>query len=188
MNERENDVIRRAAKGDEEAFAELVKAHQTMVYNMALSFLRNREDALDVSQEVFLKVYRALPRYRFESAFSTWLYRLTKNAVLDHLRAQKRRPKAALDELEEQGMTVKDESEHADPFTELLTNERRQMLYDAMDCLSEEHREVIRLSCFCGESYETIASHLGISLGTVKSRINRAKKELRKLLEKRNYF
>ncbi len=188
MTEHEKDRIRRAAAGDEAAFAELVTAYQTMVYNMALSLLRNREDALDVSQEIFLKVYRSLPRYRFESAFSTWLYRLTKNAVLDHLRAQKRKPKAALEALEEQGVTVRDESECADPFTALLTAERRRMLYDAIEELSEDHREVIRLTVFCGESYERVAEILSAEVGTVKSRVFRAKKELRKLLEKRNFF
>lgn len=183
-----DDIIRRAAKGDEEAFAALVTAHQHMVYNLALSILRNRDDALDVSQEVFIKVYRFLPSYHFDSAFTTWLYRLTKNAVLDYLRAKKRKPSSSLEALEENGGVFRDEETSTDPFTDLLTAERKRMLYAAMDELSEAHREVIRLSCFCGESYESIAAILGIELGTVKSRINRAKKELRKILERRNYF
>ncbi len=188
MSDVSQDIIRKAATGDENAFAQLVTAYQKMVYHLALSLLHNREDALDVSQEVFIKVYRFLPNYHFESAFSTWLYRLTKNAILDYLRAKKRRPATSMDMLEEQGILLRDETEPADPFVDFLTMERRRMLYDAIDELSEAHREVIRLFCFCGESYETIATILGIELGTVKSRLNRAKKELRKLLEKRNYF
>ena len=187
MNEAENDVIRRAAGGDEAAFSRLVTDYQTMVYNLALSLLRNREEALDVSQEVFLKAWRALPRYRFESAFSTWLYRLTKNTVLDHFRAQKRRP-ATVEQSEATGIFLREESESADLFSVLLARERRRLLTEALEELSEEHREVIRLTAFCGESYERTAQILGIEVGTVKSRLFRAKRELRKRLEKRNYF
>ncbi len=183
-----SDVIRRAATGDERAFAELVNAYQTLVYNTALSILRDRENALDVSQEVFLKVYRFLPSFHFESAFSTWLYRLTRNAALDHLRKNKKRIASSTEELAEQGFLPAEAEETTDPFTEMLREERRQMLYDAIEELPEHHREIIRMACFSGMAYDAIAEVLGIELGTVKSRLFRAKQELRKLLEKRNYF
>lgn len=181
-------VIRRAAKGDEAAFAMLVEQYQQMVYHLSFSLLRNREDALDVSQEVFLKVYRFLPEFHFESSFSTWIYRITKNAALDYLRAGTRHNRTSIEALSDLGVPLQDDDPGTDPQTAAVAADRAARLYRAIGLLSEAHREVILLSSFCGESYESIAEKLGIELGTVKSRINRAKHELRKILEDGNFF
>jgi len=181
-------LILAAVRGDMDAFSALVSEHQTMVYHLALSMVHHREDALDVSQEVFLKLYRFLPSFQFESAFTTWLYRLTKNTALDFLRSAKRRSKASLDHLTEQGMTLPDPEEQHDPYTETVASERRMLLYRAIARLSDSHREILVLHAFCGLSYEEIAETLNIELGTVKSRLNRAKQQLRKLLEMGNFF
>ena len=188
MDQLPNDKIVLAAKGDTSAFAELVKTYQSMVYQTAFSILGERESALDVSQEVFIKVFRFLSGFHFESTFSTWLYRLTRNTALDRIRSERRKKSISMDMLEEQGFGVVDEDYTIDPACNLLLNEKKLLLHEAIGALSEDHRQVIRLAYFCQMSYDEIATAMGIELGTVKSRIYRAKQELRKFLEKRNYF
>ncbi len=188
MDRLSEDCIRRAAAGDETAFAAIVTNYQKTVYNLALSMLHDREEALDVSQEIFLKIFRFLPDFHFQSSFSTWLYRIARNTVTDVLRSRGRRPCGSLEELNEKGWEPPDPSDASDPFAELRKSERRRLLNEAMEQLSEPHREVLRLYAFAGESYESIAALLGIEIGTVKSRISRAKKELRNLLAERNFF
>ena len=188
MDRLSEDCIRRAAAGDETAFAAIVTSYQKTEYHLALSTLHDREEALDASQEIFLKVFRFLPDFHFQSSFSTWLYRIARNTVTDILRSRGRRPCGSVDELAEQGWEPPDAAEGADPFAGLLKSERRRLLTESMENLSEPHREILRLYAFAGESYESIAALLGIEIGTVKSRISRAKKELRNLLAERNFF
>lgn len=183
-----DQVIKRAAAGDTAAMNEIIAFYQKLVYNIACSMLRNREDALDASQEVFIKIYRKIGDFRFDSSFSTWVYRITKNTVTDICRRKSRLSETALeDTMTDDGeCRIPDRSIPVDEIAE--ADERKRMLYRAIENLSDNHRAVIVLYHFCGKSYEDIADILGIGIGTVKSRLNRAKSELKKLLSARNFF
>ena len=177
MNEDMKTLIQKAARGDELAFEKLVKEHQNLVYNAALRMCGNREDALDISQEAFIKAWRALGKFRYESSFSTWIYRITVNTAKDYLK--KENSEVQTIELSEIGDLSAGES----PDEVTINNDRVYMLKNAMDKLSLEHREIIILKDIEGFSYDEISEILHIEAGTVKSRINRARSALRKLLD-----
>ena len=177
----EKALIQRVLDGDHEAFAGLVAIHEKQVYNLCLRMTGDPEDAMDLSQEAFLKAWRGLRFYKFESAFSTWLYRLTSNVCIDHLRRQKRRPAVSL--------TVGDEEEELDvpdteplPEEQVLQNETQSAVAAAMNQLEEEFRLILTLRVVEERSYEEIADILDLKVGTVKSRIARARIKLKKIL------
>ncbi len=176
MNDDMKTLIQKAARGDELSFEKLVKEHQNLVYNVALRLCGNREDALDVSQEAFIKAWRALPKFRFECSFSTWMYRITVNAAKDYIK--KENSAAPTLELSEVGDVESGDS----PDDTVIKSERSSMLKNALNQLSLEHKEIITLRDIEGYSYEEISELLSIEAGTVKSRINRARSALRKLL------
>ncbi len=181
-------VIKRAANGDSSAMSEIVEFYQKLVYNLAYSMLLNREDALDVSQEVFIKIYRFIPNFKFDCAFSTWIYTVTKNSVSDLCRSKNRHISAGIDEESVADDVASLSYRQSDIEEQAICDERKKLLYSAISMLSDNHREVIVLYHFCGISYEKISELLGIEKGTVKSRLNRAKNELRKILLDRNFF
>lgn len=172
----EQELIRRAQRGDGEAFRQLVEAYQTQVYRLALRMC-GESAADDVTQEAFLAAWRALPDFRGDCRFSTWLYRLTTNAGIDWLRREKRyRSTDDVTELElpDDGPGPQDQAEQA---------EAQQAVRRALSRLSEEHRQVLLLRYMQELDYAEIAAALEISEGTVKSRISRAKMRLRELLD-----
>lgn len=178
----ENKQIKKAAAGNEEAFEALVLAYQTPVYNLCLRMTGNPDDAADVAQEAFLKAWRNLSSFQFESAFSTWLYRLTSNACLDFLRSKKRRAAVSLtaDDDEAQMLDVPDPA--PTPENLLLAQENSRAVAEAVSALEPEHRQVITLRVIQELSYAEIAEILGVKEGTVKSRLARAREHLRKKL------
>lgn len=183
-------LIRRAQSGDEGAFEQLLLAHQKGVYNLCLRMAGNPDDALDLSQEAFIRAWRALGQYQFDAAFSTWLFRLTSNVCIDFLRRQKRQQHMSL--------TVTDDDEPGEEFTvpdpapgpeeQAVHNERRQAVARAMAALPEDYRAVMQLRAVEELSYEQIAEILDIKVGTVKSRLARARTQLRKILKDGNFF
>lgn len=183
-------LIRRAQSGDEGAFEQLLLAHQKSVYNLCLRMAGNPDDALDLSQEAFIRAWRALGQYQFDAAFSTWLFRLTSNVCIDFLRKQKRQQHMSL--------TVTDEDESGEEFAvpdpapgpeeQAVHNERRQAVARAMAALPEDYRAVMQLRAVEALSYEQIAEILDIKVGTVKSRLARARAQLRKILKDGNFF
>lgn len=183
-------LIRRAQSGDEGAFEQLLLAHQKSVYNLCLRMAGNPDDALDLSQEAFIRAWRALGQYQFDAAFSTWLFRLTSNVCIDFLRRQKRQQHMSL--------TVTDDDEPGEEFTvpdpapgpeeQAVHNERRQAVARAMAALPEDYRAVMQLCAVEELSYEQIAEILDIKVGTVKSRLARARTQLRKILKDGNFF
>ena len=183
-------LIRRAQSGDEGAFEQLLLAHQKSVYNLCLRMAGNPDDALDLSQEAFIRAWRALGQYQFDAAFSTWLFRLTSNVCIDFLRRQKRQQHMSL--------TVTDDDEPGEEFTvpdpapgpeeQAVHNERRQAVARAMAALPEDYRAVMQLRAVEEFSYEQIAEILDIKVGTVKSRLARARTQLRKILKDGNFF
>lgn len=176
------ELTRSAARGSQDAFAQLVALHEKRVYSLALRLTGNREDAWDVAQEAFLSAWRGLPAFRGEAEFSTWLYRLTANAAIDCLRRTRRqRGEVSLDD-ELMGMDAIDAAPSPQEQAERM--ELREAVSAGMAYLSEPHRQALILREFQEMSYEEIAQTLGVDLGTVKSRIARARSALRKILLK----
>ena len=180
----ERKIIKKAAAGSADAFEQLLLKYQTPIYNLCLRMTGNPEDAADMTQEAFLKAWRSLSSFQFESSFSTWLYRLTTNTCLDYLRSQKRRPQCSLtvedDEGEEQVLDVTDEA--PTPEEALLSAEERSQLVHALSQLEASQRQIITLRVVNDLSYAEIAEILDVKEGTVKSRLARARDNLRKKL------
>ncbi len=187
----EEQLIRRAQAGDNDAFEELLRLHEKRVYNLCLRMSANADDALDLSQEAFLKAWRALGQYQFEASFSTWLFRLTSNVCLDFLRRKKRRQELSLTESYEDsdaGEELSLPDPQPLPEEQAITGETRRELAQAMARLAPDHREILQLRVVEDLSYEQIAEILDIRVGTVKSRLARARLSLRKILKAGNYF
>lgn len=182
----EKILIGRVLEGDHEAFAELVKRHETQVYNLCLRMSGNSEDARDLSQEAFLKAWRGLRFYQFESAFSTWLYRLTSNVCIDFLRSRKRRPSVSLTVDEEETVEMEVEDSSPTPEEQVLHREQQYAVAKAMEQLEDEFRQVLTLRVIHDLPYEEIAEIMDMKVGTVKSRLARARMKLKKLLEDGN--
>ena len=177
----EKDLICRAARGDAEAFRQLVEAYQTPAYRLAARMC-GPDSAEDVTQEAFLAAWRALPEFRGDCRFSTWLYRLVSNAAIDCLRREKKhRDTGDVDDLElpDGGPSPQEQAERSDT---------RDAVRRELDRLSPEHRQVLLLRFMQELDYGEIARALNVSEGTVKSRINRAKSKLREVLAAGNFF
>lgn len=183
MAELTAEVIRRAQAGDRAALAELVRSQQGYVYSIALSVLRDPADAADLTQEAFVRLLRALPTYRFETKFTTWLYRLVVNLGLDELR-RRGRPVASLDagDEEERRPDPPDDDRWADPVAVLDQRETARRVREALGALPLPQRLALTLYYFEDLRYEDIAAALALPLNTVKSHIRRGKERLARLL------
>lgn len=182
MNE-EKALIGRILSGDQEAFAILVEQHQKQVYNLCLRMVSNPTDAEDLAQEAFVKAWKGLRFYKFESSFSTWLYRLTSNVCIDFLRRQKRRTALSLTSSEaDDAMELDLPDPRPGPEELVIHREDQNTVANAMAQLDEEHRLVLTLRVIEALSYEQISEVLGIKAGTVKSRLARARNRLRNIL------
>ena len=183
--EEELQIIAQVLAGDKNAYEPLVLEHQTRIYNLALRILGNETDAWDAAQEAFLRAYTNLADFRGESRFGVWLYRLTNNICLDILRKQKRRPAVSLDAMESEdgeNETLQIPDERFSPQAELEKKELRAAVSRAMNQLPEEYRQILSLREIGGLSYVELAGILNLETGTVKSRLNRARKKLCALL------
>ncbi len=170
--------IERAIEGDEDSFAALISFVQNKAYAIAYRYMKNDADARDAMQEAFIKMYLNLGSFGYRSKFETWFYRILINCCLDALR--KRRFDGDIDE----SFDIADESPGAPE--QLILKERQEALRRAIDSLSEDHRSIIILRELEGLSYEEIAQSLEIQPGTVKSRLSRAKENLKKILLEQN--
>ena len=186
MSEREVDqaLVERAQAGDTRAFDLLVLKYQQKIAGLIGRYVRDHAEVLDITQEAFIKAFRALPGFRGESAFYTWIYRIAINTVKNHLVAQSRRPpsddvEAELAEQMDLGGRLK---ETATPEGELLSDEVARTVQDALDELPDDLRTAIQLREFEGMSYEEIANAMECPIGTVRSRIFRAREAIDKRL------
>jgi len=176
--------------GDSDAFETLVIENQNNVYNLALKMTRNEEDALDISQEVFLKAYRSLKNFRGESRFSVWLYRMTYNLCIDFTRRKRRVSETSLSQTDEDG----EQHDYEIPDTRsapeeiVLQNELSASLASSIDELGAMHKEIFVMREITGMNYSEIAIVLSISEGTVKSRLARARKSLAEILVRKGTF
>lgn len=180
----ETAAIRASAKGDRAAFGRLVRAYQRRAYAAAYGFVGNREDALELAQESFARAFRAMPRFKDEMPFYPWLYRIIRNLSLNHLKKKRRHGEQSLDELVESGFDARDDGLEPDSAAEL--GDLRDAVRQAMDRLSPEHREILKLRHFLELSYAEIAQCLGVPEGTVMSRLHAARKGLRAVIEEQN--
>ncbi len=172
----EADIVARAARGDKAAFSQIVEIYQNKVYGICLRMLKNEPDALDASQDTFLKIYRSLGRYQKRAAFSTWVYHIATNTCLDALRKKANHPVLALDE--------EISPAHSEASAEATVLKKFDMgdVAAAIDALDDEKRLAIVLRDIYGLSYEEIAQITNVNLGTLKSRISRARAQLRNQL------
>ena len=177
MPDTEASLIQRAQKGDQDAFATLVTDHQRYVYNLALRVLKDENEALDLTQETFVRAWTALPNFRGQSQFRTWLYRIITNLCYNRLPGLRR----SLADLGDDVMAHIPESGHtsANPAREFESNETRYHLHQAIDNLDPNYKILIVMRYQQELSYEEIASVLNLPLGTVKTGLFRAKEKLR---------
>ena len=176
--------VQAALDGDNEAFGHLVERYQRRVYALAYGILRSREDAWDVAQEAFVKAYKNLSSYEGTAAFYTWLYRITYNLSLDHLRAKTRRDVVEFDEKHTEDASVHEELIRPEHPSEVVDRrELAEVVQNAMTKLSDKHRAIIVLREIEGLSYEEMAEVLKISKGTVMSRLFHARRNLQELLK-----
>ena len=185
----EREIIERVVAGDSDAFGLLVEKYQTKVYNLALRMCGNEDDAFDLSQDAFVRAWRSLGSFQFESSFSTWLFRLTSNICLDYLRAKKRRAAVSLtmsgDDEEETQLDIPDPG--MGPEEAAIAAEDKRLLMEALNSLPADQRQIITLRAINDLSYAEIAQILNLQEGTVKSRLSRARTALRnKLLQSGN--
>ena len=182
----EEALIFAASGGDRNAFGELVRIYEKLVYNTIRAKVRSEEDALDISQEVFIKIWRALPNWRGECRFSTWIYKVSVNCCYDHLRKMPGRRTESLwvtdDDGEERELDIADETVDTSPEKSLDRSETVAAVRAAIAKLSDEQREIVILRDIDGHTYEEIAEMLDLEIGTVKSRLNRARANLREML------
>lgn len=168
----DGQLVRKAQRGDRDAFRRLVEAHQHRLYTLAVRELGSAADAEDAVQETLVRAWKALPRFRGQAAFSTWIYRICLNAVSDQ-RARSARGG---------GVPLDDVLEPADPRDPILERELSSELQQALAGLDETYRTAVLLFDVLGRSYAEIGEVLGVPEGTVKSRIFRGRVELARRL------
>lgn len=179
----DDELVGRILAGEEDLFEVLVRRYQSRVLAHVARMVGNRDDALDLSQEIFLKVFGALDRYNPAYKFSTWLFRIAGNAAIDHLR--KRRPRTVPLEVQDADgrmSSLEYKSSDLDPYGELRNVERGSAIARAIAALPAEFRELITLRHFGGLSYEEIADVKQMPLGTVKNKLFRARAVLKERL------
>ena len=173
-------VLRKAQRGDERAFSIIVRAYQVPVFNYVLRLVGDRALAEDLTQEVFLRVYQGLPRFSLRSKFTTWLFQVTKNRVLDELRAVERRPRAVVDLDDAPALEVLDA-----PFERL---EAIDAVWRAVENLNVDLKSALLLRDVVGLSYTEIADALEITLATVKWRIYKAREDVQLALAREGIY
>jgi RNA polymerase sigma-70 factor (ECF subfamily) len=182
----ELELIQQLRAGDEGAFKSLVANYQDLVYNTALGIVQNSEDAEDVTQEVFIQVYRSIDQFKGDARLSTWIYRITTTKALDHIRSRKRKKRFAFitslfgpnDEL------VHEPVDFQHPGVALDRKEQAALLFKMIDQLPENQKVAFTLHKTEELSYQEIADVMKLSVSAVESLLFRARQNLRKLLEK----
>ncbi|MFH1502228.1 MAG: sigma-70 family RNA polymerase sigma factor [Candidatus Eisenbacteria bacterium] len=179
----EEELIARAVGGDQHAYGVLVERYSDFVYTVVLRVVGSAEDAEDVAQEAFVRAHRALPRFRGDSKFSSWLYRIAVNRALTHLKRRSRRPATV-----EMTMSPRVEAEvrshraAEDPERLVLTEEFRARVRDAVATLPPRYRAAVTLFYLEERSYKEVADALGVPMGTLKTHLHRARAMLRREL------
>lgn len=184
----DGELVKAFQAGDKAAFDKLVLKHKDKLFNLCYWFLGDKQEANDSAQDVFIKIYRSLKKFRLESAFSTWLYRIASNTCKNRLKSLEHRQKKKMvwldnpGDLDNREHSAKIQAESPSPMLELEKKERMMLIQKAIGLLPAEQRTVVVLRDIEGLSYEEVTNITGFNLGTVKSRLSRARLELRKKL------
>ncbi len=190
MHPEDNELVDMAKSGNMDAFEELVTRYETKVYTIAYRFTGNHTDASDLAQEAFIKAYKGLISFRGEASFATWLYRIVSNVCRDELRKQQRQKNISLDDMMiHSGNAPYLVSTELSPQESLERNELNNLIQEQLNGLSKDQRLILVMREIQGLSYEEISVALDCNLGTVKSRLNRARQSLKQSLWKcREHF
>lgn len=189
----ERELIALCQKGDVEAFEKLVLKYEKQIYTIAYRFMGNHEDACDLAQEALVKAYKYISQFRGEASIKTWLYHIVANVCRDELRKRKRQTTVSLDSpiVNDEGGELLRQTEDWTYAPELTyeNKELQELIQKALDHLTPEYKEVLIMREIMGFTYDEIAKELDCSLGTVKSRISRARKAMRNyMLARREQF
>jgi len=181
----DKDLVLKAQKGDMGAFEELVARHRDKIYARAYSMMRNEEEAIDLSQEAWVKAWQRLAQFQGDSSFATWLTRIVINLCLDQIRRQKRQRAESIEAMDDESGGVERQMEPiiTNPTERLERGELRKRIDEAMSKLSNEHRTVLVLHEFEEMEYKEIAKVMGCSIGTIMSRLFYARRRLASLLQ-----
>ena len=182
QKETDQQLVERVQRGDKRAYDLLVLKYQHKIVGLVSRYLRDQDEVQDVTQEAFIKAYRALPRFRGDSAFYTWLYRIAINTAKNHLVSRSRRPPSSDVDIDE-GEFQENSGALADiqnPENSLATDQLEAVVYKAIDDLAEDLKVAVTLREFEGLSYEEIADIMECPVGTVRSRIFRAREAIEK--------
>ena len=185
VDQTDQELVERVQRGDKKAFDLLVRKYQYKLVKLIARYVHDPSEVLDVAQEAFIKAYRALPKFRGDSAFYTWLYRIAINTAKNYVVAQGRRPPDTDVDAEEaeQFEGAAELKENASPESLLLRDEIERTVFDAIEQLPEDLRTAITLRELEGLSYEEIAEAMDCPVGTVRSRIFRAREAIDKKLK-----
>lgn len=181
----EKTLLNKAKQGNIIAFEKLIISHEKTVYNIAYRMFNNEEDAKDIAQEVFIKIYKNLNKFDGNCKISTWIHRITVNTCIDELRKRKGKETSSIDSLIDldDGEVQKQYTDNSfNPEQSLINKEDIEDLKNAINLLSENHKTLIVLRDIQGLSYNEIAEITQISLGTIKSRISRARIQLKNII------
>lgn len=186
MKDDESSLIKKSKNGDSISFGELVKLYEKQVYNMALRFAGNTEDACDIAQDTFLRAFSYIKSFKEESAFSTWLYRITINCCNDYVKKRKKTASVPLyqntEDGDEEEIQISDNTYNPEDIYE--KEQLKELVKTAISSLPEDYKQAIILRDINGLSYDEIAYVLKIEIGTVKSRISRGREKLKAFILK----
>ncbi len=179
-------IVERVLKGDTQSYSVLVDRYQDRIYSAVVNYVANREDAIDITQEVFVKAYSKLNTFNAGSAFYTWIYRIAVNAAIDFIRKRKSRQTDSLDDdkYTQTGFEPVSKDMSTDPERVVVRGEQVHMLRKAISQLSDKLRSALVLHDVEGLSQDEVAQILKVPVGTVKSRVSRARTELKYILSK----
>ena len=181
----EEILVKKAKEGNITAFEKLIISHERNIYNIAYRMFNNEEDAKDITQEVFMKVYRNISKFDENSRISTWIHRICVNTCIDEIRKRKGKETSSIDEsinLEQSSVKKQYIDNTLTPEEALITKEDMKDIKKAIDTLSEDHKTIIILRDIQNLNYLEIADITGSSLGTVKSRLSRARLHLKNII------
>ena len=184
IDEKDLEKVLLARKGDKTAFEALFVKYRERIYHVAFKYVRREDDAVEITQDVFVKAYFALGTFKVDANFYTWLCRIAINKSIDHLRMRRGRKEVSYDALEtaDGSPSEPSESRESAPEENARAKELEKAAADALETLSDSHKEVVILNSAGDLSYKEIAETLGISVGTVMSRLHYARKQLREKL------
>ncbi len=186
MKDKEYKLIKKCSKGDLNAFEELIKKHEKKAFNIALKMLKNRDDAMDISQEAFIKVYKSIGSFNFKSSFSTWLYRVVVNTCLDFIKKEKKIVYSIDNPIQTKDGEIHREIEDNKNIPEDIFEKKlnKQLVHNSIQKLNDIHKTAIILRDIEGFTYKEISEITDCSLGTVKSRIKRGRDYLKHIIVK----